>query len=178
MKHLARCADFQELYAYLVKVVNVFIFCKCSNFINFCGHIFVEFSKYLKRNSFILLQVQHLQKQPPEMCYAKRCSQKFHKIQRKTPVPESLFLSFNKVAGLRPASLLKKRLWHMCFPVNFVKFLRIPFFIEHIQWLLLICVQLLLFIICQVNKRGVTVSCFLNKGFLIFKISRQQGQTW
>ena len=27
-----------------------------------------------------------------------------------------------KVAGLRPASLLKKRLWHKCFPVNFAIF--------------------------------------------------------
>ena len=26
-----------------------------------------------------------------------------------------------------PATLLKKGLWHMCFPVNFVKFLRTPF---------------------------------------------------
>ena len=34
---------------------------------------------------------------------------------------------FNKVAGLRPATLLKERLWHRCFPVNFVKFLRISF---------------------------------------------------
>ena len=34
---------------------------------------------------------------------------------------QSLF--FNKVAGLRPATLLKKRLWHRCFPVNFAKFL-------------------------------------------------------
>ena len=39
---------------------------------------------------------------------------------------QSLF--FNKVAGLRPATLLKKRLWHRCFPVNFVKFLRTFFF--------------------------------------------------
>ena len=28
---------------------------------------------------------------------------------------------------VRPATLLKKRLWHRCFPVNFVKFLRTPF---------------------------------------------------
>ena len=28
-------------------------------------------------------------------------------------------LLFNKAAGLRPATLLKKRLWHRCFPVNF-----------------------------------------------------------
>ena len=33
----------------------------------------------------------------------------------------------NKVAGLRPATLLKMRLWHRCFTVSFVKFLRAPF---------------------------------------------------
>ena len=36
-------------------------------------------------------------------------------------------LFFNKVSGLRPATLLKKRLWHRCFAVNFAKFLRTPF---------------------------------------------------
>ena len=35
---------------------------------------------------------------------------------------QSLFI--NKLAGLRPATLLKKR---KCFPVNFAKFLRTPF---------------------------------------------------
>ena len=34
---------------------------------------------------------------------------------------------FSKVAGLRPATLLKKRLWHRCFRENFAKFLRTPF---------------------------------------------------
>ena len=34
-------------------------------------------------------------------------------------------LFFNKVAG--PATLLTKRPWHRCFPVNFAKFLRTPF---------------------------------------------------
>ena len=48
---------------------------------------------------------------------------------------QSLF--FNKVAGLRPATLLKKRLWYRYFPVNFAKFLRISFFKEHLRWLLL-----------------------------------------
>ena len=42
---------------------------------------------------------------------------------------QSLF--FNKVAGLRPALLLKKRLWHCCFPLNFVKFLR-TFFLQRL----------------------------------------------
>ena len=39
---------------------------------------------------------------------------------------QSLFL--NKVAFLKSATLLKKRLRHRCFPVNFAKFLRIPFY--------------------------------------------------
>ena len=46
-------------------------------------------------------------------------------------------LSFNKVAGLRSPTLLKKRLWHRYLPVNFVKFLITPFYIEHLWWLLL-----------------------------------------
>ena len=31
----------------------------------------------------------------------------------------------------------KFTLWHRCFPVNFVKFLRTPFLTEHLRWLLL-----------------------------------------
>ena len=55
-------------------------------------------------------------------------------------MPESLFY---KIAGLRPATLLKKRLWQRCefseiFPVNFAKFLRTAFFTEHLRWLLLL----------------------------------------
>ena len=46
-------------------------------------------------------------------------------------------LFFNKVAGLRPATSLKKRLWHRCFPMNFVKFSITTFFKKHIWWLLL-----------------------------------------
>ena len=53
---------------------------------------------------------------------------------------QSLF--FNKVAGLGPATLLKKKLWHWCFPVNFAKFLRTPFFTEHLRWLLLFIANL------------------------------------
>ena len=31
----------------------------------------------------------------------------------------------------------KEKLWHRCFPVNFVKFLRTPLYIAHLWWLLL-----------------------------------------
>ena len=58
----------------------------------------------------------YCQKQSPrDVC------KKFHKIHRKTPVPESLF------SDPRPPTLLKKRLWHSFFPVKFAKFLRTPF---------------------------------------------------
>ena len=43
---------------------------------------------------------------------------------------QSLFL--NKDAGLKLATLLKKRVWHSWFPVNFAKFLRTLFFTEHV----------------------------------------------
>ena len=60
---------------------------------------------------------------------AQRCSVKkkvlrnFAKFTGK-PLCQRLFL--NKVAGLRPATLVKKRLRHRCFPVNFAMFLRTP----------------------------------------------------
>ena len=44
---------------------------------------------------------------------------------------------FSKVAGLRPATLLKMTICHKGFPVNFAKFLRTPVYIEHL-WLLLL----------------------------------------
>ena len=40
-------------------------------------------------------------------------------------MPESLL---NKVAGLKPGTLLKKRLCHRCFPVNLAKLLKHLFF--------------------------------------------------
>ena len=39
---------------------------------------------------------------------------------------EKVFLEISR-SCLRPATLLKKRLWHKCSPVNFVKFLRRSF---------------------------------------------------
>ena len=59
----------------------------------------------------------------------------FAKFSGKHPC-QGLF--FNKVAGLRPATLLKIRLWHRCFPVNFAKFLRTPLLTEHLRWLLMV----------------------------------------
>ena len=41
-------------------------------------------------------------------------------------------LFFNKVADLKPARLLKKRLWHRCFSLSFAKYLRTTFVTEHL----------------------------------------------
>ena len=60
----------------------------------------------------------------PEVFCRKGVLKNFAKFTEKHQC-QSLF--FNKVAGLRPATLLEKRLWHWCFPVNFAKFLRTPF---------------------------------------------------
>ena len=49
---------------------------------------------------------------------------------------QSLF--FNKAEGLRSATLLRKRVWHRCFPVNFVEISKSTFFTEHV-WILLLC---------------------------------------
>ena len=64
----------------------------------------------------------------------KRCSQIFAKLTRKH-LCRSLF--FNKTAGLRTASLSKKRLQHRCFPVSFANILRTPSLKEHLRWLFL-----------------------------------------
>ena len=47
-----------------------------------------------------------------------------------------LSLFFINIQAWKPATLLKKRLRHRCFPVKFARFLRTPFFTEHLQWLL------------------------------------------
>ena len=59
----------------------------------------------------------------------------------------------------RPATLLKKRLWNKCFPVNFAKFLRTPFLTKHIRWLLLYS-GLFIILHCKVRMNG----CFWVKG--------------
>ena len=51
-----------------------------------------------------------------EVFFKKTCSYNFWKITRKKPVPR-----------LRPVTVLKKRLWLRCLPMNFKKFLRTLF---------------------------------------------------
>ena len=66
----------------------------------------------------------HMQKQPPGAVLQKGVLKYFTKLTGKN-LGRSLF--FNKLAGLRHATLLKKRHRHKCFPVNFENFSRTPF---------------------------------------------------
>ena len=68
-------------------------------------------------------------------CLVKTVLLKISQISQETTWARVFFL--NNVAGLRPVTLLKKRLWHRCLPVSFVTFLRAPISIEHFWWLLL-----------------------------------------
>ena len=98
--------------------------------------IFIERNKFKETDKNpTLIQLLTLHGSSHQRCSVRkgvlRNSAKFTEKQ----LCQSLF--FNKVAGLRPATLSKKRLWHRCFPVNFAEFLRTPFLTEHLRWLLL-----------------------------------------
>ena len=88
---------------------------------------------YFMFSTFLIITVL-LRSIRPEVFYEKSALRNFAKFTGKH-LCQSLF--FNKVARLRTATLLKKRLRHRCLPVNFVIFLKTPFFKEHLWWLLL-----------------------------------------
>ena len=107
------------------------------------------------------------QKQPLEVFYKKGVLKNFAKVPGK-----HLFqsFSFNKVAHLRPATLLKKRFWHKCFPVNFAKFSRRPFLQNTSGWQLLLFSfpWLLLLLILQFQKNvWFMIACRLLVSFLL-----------
>ena len=77
--------------------------------------------EFTEAQKYVMYDVQ---KQPPEVFYKKGVLENFTKFTEKHQC-QSLF--FNKVVNHRPATLLKKRLWHRCFPVNFLKFARTAF---------------------------------------------------
>ena len=61
---------------------------------------------------------------PIKKVFYKRNSQNSHTSAR---------VFFNKFAGLRPATLFKKSIWHRYFPVSFLKFFKNIFYTEHLR---------------------------------------------
>ena len=106
------------------------------------------------------------QKQPSEVFYEKGVLWNFTKFTGKH-LCQGLF--FNKVAGLTPATLFKKRLWHRCFSVIFTKFLRTPFSQNTSKR------QLLVFQVKQFERYiGVVFSELWINRSLIFRSSRPE----
>ena len=70
-----------------------------------------------------------------QKCSVKKVFLKISQNSQENTCARVLF--FNKVAGIRPATLFNKRIWHRCYPVNFTKFLRTPFLTEQLRWPLL-----------------------------------------
>ena len=110
--------------------------------VNYSGDSFLEmlFLQFGKQENFMwesLLQIvseTFTRGSRPELFCKKGVLRNFGKLTGKH-LCQRLFL--NKNTGLWPATLLLKRLWGRYFPVNFPKFLRTPFYIENLWWLLL-----------------------------------------
>ena len=87
-------------------------------------HWFVNLVTLQGERKSIVNSSYQVQKQSRKVFCKKSCSQKLRRIHRKTPMLESLF---NKVADLKACNLIKIRLQHSCFPMNFAKFSRAPY---------------------------------------------------
>ena len=100
-----------------VKIYQIKIFRRCSwkRTANFKGWITMN-ALVIETQTFFVIKTKKIRSSH------RRCSIEIGVLKKFT----NLSLFFNKNAG-RPAALLKKRLWHKCFPVNFVKFFKTPF---------------------------------------------------
>ena len=67
--------------------------------------------------------ISNNQKKPPKVFYIKKV---FLRNSQNSQENICARVFFKKVKGVRPGTLLKNKLWHRCFPVNFAKFLRAP----------------------------------------------------
>ena len=128
--------------------VLVFLGDFCENFLNTC---FIEDPP---PQLLLLIVPLRYRSSHQRSSVKKSCCQKFRKIHMKTPMPESL----------------KKRDWHGCFPVNFVKFLRTPFLqnISGRQLPKIKCSELKTKIVdVLINLRLNIESCFLTETTLL-----------
>ena len=71
-----------------------------------------------------------IQKQPPEVFYKNRCSQKFCQTNSKTPVTESLFQYTYRPQA---CNFIKKETLEQVFSCKFCKIFKSTFLAEHLQ---------------------------------------------
>ena len=115
----------------------------------------------------------------PEVFYKKPVLKSLAKFTGKH-LCQSLF--FNNVADLRSATLLKKRLWHRCFPVNFAIFLRRPILQSTSGRVLLEATDNRCNVVSnskwvQANQNLATIPKLLPKTLLLYKNLRTNIQT-
>ena len=67
-------------------------------------------------------------------CLNSTCTSSHPSVFCKKAFPRNFAKFTEKHLYLRPVTLLKKRLWHRCSPVDLAKFLRTPFLPEHLRF--------------------------------------------
>ena len=90
-----------------------------------------------------------VQKWPSEVFFAKRCSQKFHKIHRKTPVPESLFKQSCKPEA---SNFIKKKTLAQVFSCGFCEISKNTFFTEHLWTTASASPLVIYFLVCSISR--------------------------
>ena len=156
--------------------------CLTLKIIYFLSLIIISFLGYIY--NFIDMRYQWIYRSSHQRCSMKN----FAKFTGKHPC-QSLF--FNKVTGLRPATLFKKSLWHRCFPVNFAKFLRVPF-LQNTSGRLLLnlvtrwgkIVDVVLVIVTTLNgilnsqKKEVMLKFWIGINLQLIQLSKKYGHSW
>ena len=90
----------------------------------------------------------------------------FLKINKNLPFFSKAVIWRSSVKKVDLELYFKKRLQHRYFPVNFVKFLRTPFFTEHLPWLLLSFI-ILTFTILEKNRHFFPFIIYLVASFML-----------
>ena len=105
-------------------------------------HVRVMNVKLINENNFLIIAVS----KRDEMRYSIKFFVFSFKSSRPEVFCEKLFLEISqnsqenicaRVSFLIRVTFLKQILWHRYFPVSFLKFIRTPFLIEHLEWLFL-----------------------------------------
>ena len=71
-------------------------------------------------------------------CFVKKQFLEISQNSQESTCVRISFLINLQERDLKPTTLLRKRVWHRCYPVNFAKFLRTSFLTEHLCWMIII----------------------------------------
>ena len=110
----------------------------CANFFMINLNVIITFMLQLfNNNRETMLHAEAV----VQSCSVKKVFLEISQNSQENACSRVSFLIKLQASGLSPTTLLKKRLWHSCFPVNFLKFLRTPFFMDRLWWLLLYMIK-------------------------------------